>query len=125
MPKKSASPAEQVTDKQVLAAAAKADREQVLAALQRWRETDTAKPCGALIDAYETSDAGYPFHTESEKFVGKAVSATPLADNDLEIHRISLRSMFRWNRAARLAAESRLMDEDDLSALLGDPLAAS
>lgn len=115
----------QPTDKQVLAAAAKADREQVLAALRRWHETDTAEPRRALIDAFETSDAGYPFHTGSEKFVGKAVSSVPLVDSELETHRIPLRAMFRWNRAARLAAESHLMDEDDLSALLGDPLAAS
>lgn len=123
MPKKSTSPAEQVTDEQVLAAASEADRDQVVAAVGRWHESDRGEPCRALLDGLDVDDPAHPFHPEAEKFAGKFVSASGLKDAELEIHRVGLRAMARWNRAARLAAEDGTIAAESVSGLLGDPLA--
>lgn len=113
----------QLTDKQIIESAEKADREQIVAALARWHGAEKAEPRRLLISEIETTDPDHPFHPEAEKFVVKALAALDHIEG-IEMHRTSLRAMFRWNRAARLALEDGAVSDSAVAALLGDPLAA-
>lgn len=116
----------QLTDKQIIASAEKADREQIVAALTRWHEAEKSEPLRLLISEIETTDPDHPFHPETERFVVKALAALAALDHveGIEMHRTSLRAMFRWNRTARLALEDGAVSDSAVAALLGDPLAA-
>lgn len=60
-----------------------------------------------------TSEAGsvHAFSTEAEKYVSRALAALDLTDDQADTHRIALRSLLRWDRAAREAHAEGLIDE--------------
>lgn len=58
----------------------------------------------SILTEVPNDDPAHPFHPESEKYVARALSAAQVPEDRMEVLRVSLRALLRWDRAARLAA---------------------
>lgn len=109
-------------DKDIIDALAAADREKILAALAASRAPELDGPIDRarrVLIAGSHDDPSYPFGTDAQKFLSRALSASVLEDQESEIHRVGLSVLLRWNRSARLAVLDGEVDESVVAPLLG------